>query len=181
MKLNKEADVLVIIDMINGFIYEGNMASSNATKIIPGIKKLVEQCLENGVKVVHYIDSHPEDAQEFKSYPVHCIAGSNESKPVTELDYPEIEKIYKNSTNGFFAKNPFDYKKNIYICGVVTDICIFEFALTSQKYKEEHNLPYSINVINSMTTTFDAPAHDAKEIHKQFINILESRSINIID
>ena len=51
---------------------------------------------------------------------------------------------------------------------------------TPLKYKEEYNLPYSVNVINNLVTTFDAPGHNAKLVHKQFIDILESRGVNII-
>lgn len=180
MILNKNEDILIIIDMINGFVNEGAMANPNAYSIINTTQELVEQCLNDDVEIIHYIDTHQEDAQEFDSYPPHCLKGTSEAQPIKEIDYKKIKHIYKNSTNGFFAKNPFDYKKNIYIIGLVTDICIFEFALTAQKYKEEYNLPFSVNVINDLVTTFDAPGHNAKLVHKQFIDILESRGVNII-
>jgi len=180
MLLNKEKDMIVIIDMINGFTYEGAFASENVVKIIEPMAKFVKENLDSGVQVVHYVDSHPEDAFEFGVYPSHCVTGSNESKPVQALDFEEITLIPKNSTNGFFAQNPFEYKKNLYIIGCVTDICVFEFALTSQKYKEEYHLPYSVNVIEKYTATFDGPDHDAKVIQKTFIDILKTRGVNIL-
>lgn len=179
MLLDKEKDLLVIIDMINGFTYQGAFASDNVVKIIKPMASFVQEAINNGIQVIHYIDNHPEDALEFQVYPKHCT-GDEESLPVKELDFKEIEIIHKNSTNGFFAKNPFVYEKNLYIIGCVTDICIFEYALTCQKYKEHHNLPYSVNVIEKYTATFDGPDHDAKVIQKQFIELLKSRGINII-
>ncbi len=56
MILDKNNDLLVIIDMINGFIYEGNMASENAIAIIPDTKKLVEQSLKDRVEVGEEVD-----------------------------------------------------------------------------------------------------------------------------
>lgn len=179
MKLNKESDLLVIIDMINGFTIEGAFASENVCKIIPQMAEFVKGCLEDDIQVVHYTDVHPQDALEFRSYPVHATKGSSETLVVKELDFKEIEIIEKNSTNGFFAKNPFDYKKNLYIIGCVSDICVFEFALTAQKYIEQHQLPYTVNVIENLVATFDAPGHDAKEVHERYMNDLKIRGVNL--
>lgn len=180
MLLDRKEDLIVMVDMINGFCFEGNMASPNIIKLIPKIETFIEDNLNNDVSILHYTDAHPIDAQEFKTYPVHCLIGSNESKVVSELDYPKIKIINKNSTNGFFAYNPLLEKKNIYLVGCVTDICIFEFALTLQKYKEEHNLPYTINIISDLVDTFDAPNHEPQEINKQYLDILKRRGVNII-
>ncbi|MDF9867125.1 nicotinamidase-related amidase [Bacilli bacterium PM5-3] len=180
MILDKKNDLIVMIDMINGFSYEGAFASENIINLIPNIKKFVKDNIDSGVEVIHYIDSHPNDAQEFNSYPPHCLENSSEAQVINDLDFNEIELIKKNSTNGFMAKNPFDYNKNLYIIGCVTDICIFEFALSAQKYKEERNLEYTVNIISDLVDTFDSENHDSKEINKQFLNILKTRGVNII-
>ncbi|MEG0283737.1 MAG: isochorismatase family cysteine hydrolase [Erysipelotrichales bacterium] len=180
MKLNKNDDLIVIIDMINGFAFEGNFASENVAAMIPEMSIFIKEALQDGVEVIHYTDSHPKNAQEFKTYPVHCIENTKEALPVDALDFDGIEIIYKNSTNGFFSKNPFDYKKNIYIVGCVTDICVFEFALSAQKYKENFNLNENVNVIKKFVTTFDAPNHDANEVNEEYLNLLQSRGIKIV-
>ena len=180
MILDCNKDMIVMIDMINGFSYEGAFASPNIVALIKPMKKFIVANLKNKVQIAHYIDCHPQDAQEFTSYPVHCLKNSSESQPIKELDFPEITIIPKNSTNGFMAKNPFDYQKNLYLVGCVTDICIFEFALSAQKYKEEYQLPFTVNIINDLVATFDAPQHDAIETHNFFINLLKTRGVNII-
>ncbi|WP_423364261.1 cysteine hydrolase family protein [Mycoplasma sp. P36-A1] len=180
MKLNSNNDLLVIIDMINGFTYEGAFASSNVCKIIPKMTEFVKEMIDNNIEVVHYTDQHISNATEFSTYPIHCIKGNNESLPIDALNFKEISIIPKNSTNGFFAKNPFDYKKNIYIIGCVSDICVFEFALSAQKYKEEKELTYTVNVISDLVATFDAPNHDAKIVHEEYMNNLKNRGVNII-
>lgn len=180
MILNKDKDLLVVIDMIKGFSYEGAFASDNVVALVPKTRDFLKKQIDNKVEIIHYVDNHPSDALEFKTYPVHCISGSSEAEVIDELNFKEIELIPKNSTNGFMAKNPFEYQKNLYIIGVVTDICVFEFALSAQKYKEEHNLDYSVNIISDLVTTFDAPNHDSKEVNKFFLNFLKERGVNII-
>lgn len=180
MILNKDKDLVVVIDMINGFCYEGVFASENVAKLVPKMKEFLEKQISNQIEIIHYIDNHPEDAQEFASYPAHCIKGSSETQVIPDLDFKEIEHIYKNSTNGFMAKNPFVYHKNLYIIGVVSDICIFEFALSAQKYKEEFNLPYKVNVIRDLVTTFDGENHNADEVNDLFLNLLQSRGVTIL-
>jgi nicotinamidase-related amidase len=180
MILDKEKDMIIIIDMINGFTYEGAFASENVVNIIEPMAKFVKANLDAKVLTIHYTDAHPIDAIEFNTYPTHCIIDSNESKPVKQLDFNEIEIIKKNSTNGFFAKNPFNYNKNLYIIGCVSDICIYEFALTCSKYKEQFALDQSVNVIQNLCATFDGPEHEASIIHKQFMQDLKNRGVNII-
>lgn len=124
MVLDSKKDLILMVDMINGFCFEGNMASPNIANLIPKIKVFIEKNLANDVAITHYVDAHPQDAQEFKTYPVHCLAGSNESKVVSELDYPKIKVINKNSTNGFFAYNPL-LEKKIFILLVVLLIYVF--------------------------------------------------------
>ena len=180
MILNNKNDLIIMIDMVNGFSYEGAFASENVIDLVPKMKEFLIKNLESKVETIHYVDSHPSDAQEFNYYPIHCIEGTSEAKVISELDFKEITLIKKNSTNGFLRKNPFDYQKNLYLVGCVTDICVFEFALTAQKYKEEYNLPYSVNVISDLVATFDSDNHDAQEINEQFLTILKNRGVNII-
>ncbi|MFV0424060.1 MAG: cysteine hydrolase family protein [Bacilli bacterium] len=180
MKLTKN-DKLIIIDMINGFAFEGALSSPNVAKLIPGIKKLIETSLENNIEVVHYTDSHPKNCKEFLVYPPHCIEGSNEAKIISELNFDEITIIKKNSTNGFLAKNPFeDGIKNLYIVGCVSDICIFDFAYAAIKYVHEKDLNINVNVIENLCATFDAENHDSQEVHANSMKKLENAGVNII-
>lgn len=180
MILDKDKDIVVVIDMVRGFSYEGAFASENVVALVPKTRDFLKQQIDNNVQIIHYVDNHPNDAAEFNTYPVHCVVGTSECEVIEELDFKEIELIPKNSTNGFMAKNPFVYHKNLYILGVVTDICIFEFALSAQKYKEEHNLSYSVNIISDLVTTFDAQNHDSKQVNEYFLNFLEQRGVTII-
>ncbi len=173
-------DLLIIIDMNNGFVKKGALSSPNVLNLVPKMQKFVKKCIENKVEVWHYIDSHSKECLEFNVYPAHCIEDSVESKVIDELNFDEIKIIKKNSTNGFLRQNPFSETKNIFIIGCVTDICIFDFAYTAIKYVQEYNLNLSVNVIENLCATFDAPNHNSKEIHNEYINKLHNEGVNVI-
>ncbi len=178
--LNKDLDKIVIIDMNNGFVNEGALSSPNVKALVPLMEKFIKDNVEKGIEIVHYIDFHDENCKEFEVYPPHCIKNTWESEVIEELDHKEIRKVYKNSTNGFLVENPFDSKKNVYIIGCVTDICIFEFAMTSVKYLQENNLSFDIYVIDNLTATFDAPNHNAKKVHQEYLDKLKLQGVKII-
>lgn len=178
--LNNNSDLLVIIDMNNGFVNKGALSSPNVKALVPKMREFVMEQLDNSVQTIHYLDWHDEDCKEFNTYPKHCIKNTQESEVIKELDDNRIEKFYKNSTNGFFVKNPLDFKKNIYIIGCVTDICVFDFAHTTNKYIQEFNLDYTVNIIENLCATFDAPNHVAIEVHEKTICRLEDNGVNII-
>ncbi len=180
MKLTNN-DMLIIIDMVNGFAFEGALSSPNVANLIPSIKNLVETSIKNNVEIIHYTDSHPENCNEFKTYPPHCIENTFESEIVSELDFKEIKIIKKNSTNGFLAYNPLETNhKNLYIVGCVSDICVYDFTHTAIKYVHEKDLDITVNVIENLCATFDAPNHNASKVHDEFMDKLRNDGVNII-
>ena len=56
--LDSNKSVLVIVDVINGFIREGAMADSRIEYIIQGTAKLLEKCIEAGISSVAFADRH---------------------------------------------------------------------------------------------------------------------------
>ncbi len=176
----KQGDLLIIIDMNNGFVKNGALASPNVLKLVPHMRKFVKQCIVNNIDIWHYVDSHKDNCPEFNVYPKHCIENSKESQVIDELDFKEIKIIHKNSTNGFLVKNPLLDFDNIFVIGCVTDICVFDFAYTALKYIHQQNSSKTVTVIENLCATFDAPNHDSNEIHRQFINKLKYEGAKII-
>ncbi len=80
--LQKDKTVLIIIDMVNGFTKKGPLQSPRIASIIPDIIKLSYKCEELKIKKIVFADSHTESSPEFKSYPCHCLKGTNESKVI---------------------------------------------------------------------------------------------------
>ncbi len=74
------------VDVINGFCYEGPLASSRVAGVVPPIVELFESLYASGVE--HFVlthDAHNPAAVEFVDYPPHCIRGTSESEIVPEL------------------------------------------------------------------------------------------------
>jgi len=80
-KLRHIEELLIVIDMINGFVREGNMKDEYIEHIVPGVESLVKEYVGNNNSEVFYIkDAHNDNAIEFTKFPVHCIEGTSESE-----------------------------------------------------------------------------------------------------
>lgn len=178
--MNKVKDTVIMIDMIKGFCQYGPLSSKNVLEISPLIEKFIQSALKEDIEIYHYVDSHTQDSKEFQFFPPHCLEGTSECEILENLRFPPIKVIKKNSTNGFLRFNPLkDDPKNLHIIGCVTDICIYDFATTAQKYKEEFNLDIDIIVYDDLTQTFDGDNHDSKTFHNNSLNKMKEKGIII--
>lgn len=183
---DKDKTVLVIVDVINGFIREGAMADSRIEYIIQGTAKLLEKCIEAGIPAVAFADSHRKNAEEFSSYPVHCISGSSECELVSELkEKTGYILAEKNSTNGFFSPvmqkflsdNP--ERTDFIVCGDCTDICVMNFCLSLKAYFDQNNIRCSVTVLSDLTETYNSDQHDADIMNLAASEFMKNAGIKI--
>lgn len=188
--LGKNNTALIVVDMVVGFVEEGILSS-------PRVKAMANNLLDlnnrtEGYNKVYFIDSHCEDAEELKSYPVHCIVNSKEEELIDELKESVIKEdnikvIKKNSTNGFHVP---EFKEwldkivkdidNFIVVGCVTDICIMQFALTLKTYFNQMNLNKRVIVPVDCIETFDIPGHPGDEMNYFAIMNMKSNGIEIV-
>ncbi|MCF0115661.1 MAG: cysteine hydrolase [Erysipelotrichaceae bacterium] len=180
--------LLVIVDMINGFITQGALSDPNINTITPNILEGVNYCITNDQPILAFRDSHDEHANEFKSFPVHCLANSYESELIDELKPYEtsFKTLLKNSTNGFVQPEFLDYFNSInpdkvIITGCCTDICVLQFTLGLKGYINQYNLPIELYVPKDSVATFDSPVHNAKEMDEISFNLLAAAGVNVVD
>lgn len=168
-----EKTALIVVDVINGFIREGAMASSAIESIVPEVAKLMDICNKKEIPVVAFADCHKEDCSEFASFPPHCIENTTESELVDELKkVGGYFLMKKNSTNGFHEKifkqcliqNP--TTNTFIVVGDCTDICVLQFCLTLKTWYTQQNRNVDIIIPVNAIETYDAPGHDA-----DFMNI----------
>ena len=170
-KLENIKDLLIVVDMVNGFVREGAMASQNIEHIIPRIEELVKSYLETDDGLMFIKDCHEKDAAEFKRYPVHCVKGTNEAELVDELKkYEHMALVYeKNSTSAMFAPGFLDTirdmknLKRVVITGCCTDICDMNLAIPLQNYFDQEDREVEIVVPMDAVETYDADWHKANE------------------
>ena len=103
--------LLVIIDMVNGFVKEGPMSDNYINTITPNIINLIKEFKEKNYDIISTQEGHLNDAKEFEDFPPHCILGTKEAELIDELKPYEddMKLIRKNSTCGFIAKEFFEY------------------------------------------------------------------------
>lgn len=177
--------IVIVVDMINGFVNEGAMADPYIAHIIPEIKRLVE---DNKDGAIFIRDCHEEDAVEFKSYPVHCLKGTSESEVVDELKvYTNNENTFeKNSTSAMFAEGFIDTikemenLKEVIITGCCTDICVLNLALPLNNYFNQENRNIDIIVPKNAVETFGSDSHARDEYNNIAYKLMMQAGIKVI-
>src|SRR3569833_3613467 len=84
----------------------GALYGPGAESLIPKIAKLNRYAGEHGIPLISSTDAHPEDAQEFREWPPHCVTGTfGQQKPSATLLTPRVT-IPWNSTLDLSALDP---------------------------------------------------------------------------
>ncbi len=154
------ATAVLVVDMLRGFLEEGHplYCGEKARDIIPNIQRLVERESGKGAKVYFICDHHAPDDLEFKMFPPHCIAGSEESEVIPELAQYPGEIIAKNRYSGFFG-TPLEQRlkeisaDKLIVCGVCTDICVMHTVADAR------NRDYPVEVPVDCVASFNEDAH----------------------
>lgn len=159
--------VLIVVDMVNGFVKNGPLASPNTAAINDKIAALVKACEQSGIPVAALADCHTLSSPEFSSFPAHCLEGSEETEITDEIAaFRSVCRIEKNSTNGFLEQ---DFKTWIkangsgtyIIVGCCTDLCVQQLATTLKTYFDQSNRVCRIVVPADLVSTYDLGFHDS--------------------
>lgn len=182
-----EKTALIVVDVVNGFIREGAMASPLVEGIIPEVAKLMTVCNKAEIPVVAFADCHKEDCSEFSSFPPHCIENTSESELVDELKkVGGYFLMKKNSTNGFHEKifkqcliqNP--TTNTFIVVGDCTDICVMQFCLTLKTWYTQQNRNIDIYIPVNAVETYDAPNHDADFMNIAAYKLMKDSGIKFV-
>ncbi|MDP2895205.1 MAG: isochorismatase family protein [bacterium] len=81
------ANVLIVVDMLEGFCREGYplFCGEDAVKIIPFVKKKIEEYDKQGLPMIFVADNHAPDDKEFQLFPPHCVNGTKEAEVIPGL------------------------------------------------------------------------------------------------
>jgi len=164
---------LIVVDMQNGFLRQGNLASEDCLAVLPAVIREVDAALSAGHRVIFTADTHETDDREFDVFPSHCVRGSEEAELVAELraylDHPEVHLLPKRRYSAMFETelegllHRFDVDQ-VRICGVCTDICVLHTTA------DLRNRDIAVTVAAAATATFDAPEHPADAIREQSLD-----------
>ena len=196
-----DACAITAVDIINGFIRLGALASSRVEPIIKPVTRLMQTAWDSGVtKILHLTDTHNPDALEFKSYPPHCLRGTAESEPVDELKAlpfaDHIQIIPKNTVASGLQTEFEDWVivhpevETYVVVGDVTDICVYQLAMYLQLDANARHLTRRVIIPENCVQTFGRPvsaaqkeggfAHDGDLLHVVFLYHMASNGIKVV-
>ena len=188
-RLKNVRELLITIDMVNGFIKEGTLAAPSIMRIVKRQQELLSEVIKNEAGISVFIrDSHPKNATEFKTFAPHCIEGTSESEVIDELKpYEEYSLEYlKNSTNLIFAKNlqrdleALNHLDRVRLMGCLSEVCVLNGAIGLKTLFDEHNMNVDVCVHHDAIDTYDAPNHNAEEVTNRALEMMESNGIKIL-
>ncbi|MEA3489751.1 MAG: isochorismatase family cysteine hydrolase [Candidatus Omnitrophota bacterium] len=154
--------VLLIIDMLKDFMEkEGPLyCGDNSRKIIPFIKKKIDECRGPDCKVIYSCDAHAPDDREFSMFSPHAVKGSEGAKVIEELEPAPGDIVVEKTTvipfygtdleRLFVELNP----EEVDVVGVCTSICVME-AVADLSVRG-----YRTVVFKDGIADFDKEAHD---------------------
>lgn len=196
MKKNNLKDieeVLVVVDMVNGFVKEGPMADSYIGHIVPMIQNMMADYLNQdnaGVFVVK--EGHSENACEFNVHPKHCIKGTKEAMLVDELSKlePYCYEFLKNSTSAIWAKEFIETIKlllqnpkfrKVTVVGCCTDICVMDLSIPLKKLFDELNIEVEVIIPTEAVETFNIDGiHERDEWNNMAFRFMEQAGIKLV-
>lgn len=165
LKLYRE--MLIIVDMVNGFVKTGDLADSKIGQIVPRQIELIKEAKLKGDLIVFIKDTHMKNSTEHKRFKglLHCIKGTGEEEIIDELKIFEendnIISIEKNSTSFMEALKFRELIKDstnieeVDIAGCCTDICVFMGTMGLANYFDEWNREVAIRVHEDAIATFN--------------------------
>jgi len=161
---------LIVVDMQNGFLRHGNLASEDCLAVLPAVVDEVEAALAHDHHVIFTADTHETDDREFEIFPTHCVRGTDEAELVDELktflDRDNVHLLPKRRYSAMFETELEGILHRygiteVRICGVCTDICVMHTTA------DLRNRDIAVTVVANATATFDAPEHSAEAVREQ--------------
>ena len=167
---------VLAVDVTTGFCHQGALASERVGRIVHPIVRLFERTHSLGIR--HFLlpqDTHSEDAVEFRSFPPHCVRGTDEPVIVPELQSLPFADLYLILEKDSISSNLetgldkwLDTKPEVttfLVTGDCTDFCVYQLAMYLRLRANARNLR-DVRVIVPIDTvnTFDIPVPVAEEI-----------------
>lgn len=164
-------NVTIVVDVLNGFTREGNLASARCLEAIPRIRRAIDDRLRAGDELIFLADTHDPDDREFEIFPVHCVRGTHESEVVDELQpyLGQARLIRKRRYSGFFETDLEAVLRQlrpdqVTVVGVCTDICVLHTVA------DLRNRDYRVIVPADAVATFDAPGHPGDTVQRSALD-----------
>ena len=182
--------MLIVVDMVNGFVREGVLHDEKIADVIPRQIELIKDAKSRGDLIVFIKDTHDENAVEFKRFggTKHCVRGTSEANLVDELlpfeNDEDTISIEKNSTSFMEAPEFRNLIAELYniervdVVGCCTDICDFNGTMGLANYCDQTNRNVELNVHTDAVATY------AQDARKNYVDaaylLMEQQGIQLV-
>jgi nicotinamidase-related amidase len=163
-------------DMVVGFCDSGNLASPRIDALTGPVVDLLTRAHDLGVReFVLLQDTHDPATPEFQAWPVHCVAGTEESETIPELAELPFSNVFtvipKNALHPGYDTT-FDAWLDAHpetttaiVVGDCTDLCTYNLAMHLRMRANALNIPgVEVFVPADAVDTYDLPADQARAI-----------------
>jgi len=198
---NPGKSAIISIDVINGFLYEGHLASPRVAAIDVPITNLMRSAWEEGLRDILLVqDAHQEGTEEFSEFGSHALKGSSEAETIDMIKalpfFDKMSIVYKDSihpalNNGFdawlFDRN---YLETIIAVGDVTDLCLYQLAMYLKLKSNAKRKNWRVIVPENCTQTWHLSVEDAQDLpakphhgdmlHTTFLNHLALNGVEVV-
>jgi len=170
-----EAVALMAVDTVNAFVHEGSLASKRMQRMIASLRRLFIRAHDCGVPhFVLLLDSHNDDAEEFRFFPAHAVRGTSEARLVPELAELPFRHLFtvfvKNSFHPanatslepWLLDNP--QLSHFIVAGCGTDLGVYLLATYLHTFLLAHNRRGRVIVPATCTDTYDIDIDLAREL-----------------
>ena len=199
--ISPEQVAVVSADLVNGFCYEGPLASPRIAGIVGPSVELFTLAYSLGVREFVLVQEyHTHDAVEFEQYGPHCIRGTREAdtvQPLKDLPFADLFKVvHKNSLHpaygtdldAWLAERP---QLNTFLAvGDCTDLCLYQLTLHLKLSANARDHRVNVIVPANCADTFDLPIevannigalpHDANLLHPLFLYHMAENGAQVV-
>jgi len=170
-----EAVALFAVDTVNAFAHEGSLASVRIRTMLPRLRSQFIRAHEWGVQhFVLVVDSHSDDAEEFRYFPAHAVRGTTEARLVPDLNsLPFRDQFTLFVKNSFHPANATSLEpwlldhpqvNHYVVTGCGTDLGVYLLATYLQTHLLSHNAKGRVIVPADCTDTYDIAPDLAQEL-----------------
>lgn len=160
------------VDIVRGFCSVGPMSSPQMAAIVPAAAELLRRGHELKIKdFIFTCDTHSPESVEFKSWPVHCLKGDEESlleSALTDLEFSSLFKIVpKTSISSFVDTELIDILASkpqintLIIMGGVTDLCLYHLAAGLRFYAASRGRDWRVILPVDCSATYNCSCEQA--------------------
>ena len=161
-------------DMIVGFCDHGNLASPRIDALTGPVVDLFTRAHGLGVREFVLVqDTHHPDTPEFDAWPVHCVAGTDESETIPELQelpFSDLFTVIPKNALGPGYGTTFDEWLDAHpaittaiVVGDCTDLCTYNLAMHLRMRANALNIHgFDVIVPAIAVDTYDLPPAEAR-------------------